>query len=386
VTNVPVPVTDLTILWSLGSMCVFVWYASGHVVMAHRLRRARRVAGALQREAETVAGDAIRVLIAAEADGPFVCGVVKPAIVLPAEAETWGAARRQAVLLHELAHIRRRDCRVQLLSQIACVVYWFNPLVWVAARALRIERERACDDEVLVRGTTPSGYAAELLGLARARRRQWHSSAVLAMARPTELETRVRAILALHCPRVQARTTRLAAAVAMFAGTVVVLGAHAADRTPVPASTAVARERPAASAREQDREQATLELALDSRPDVVPALIAALHDPDAQVREKAALGLGWRSDDRVIAPLVTALGDADAQVREKAAIALGSSGNARAAAPLEDALANDPDGEVREKAAVGLTFLRAGGDPEENGKQVREALNLIVGGVRRLTQ
>jgi hypothetical protein len=324
-------------------------------------------------------------LIAADAEGPFVCGVLQPAVVLPAEAEAWSTARRRTVLLHELAHIQRRDCLVQLLAQIACAVYWFNPLVWVAARALCIERERACDDEVLVQGTTPSAYAAELVDLARVRRRQWHSSAVLAMARPTELEKRVRAILA-HRPRVQARATRFAVAVAMFSGALVALGAHSPDGTAISPRPAVTRERLATSDRGQDRERATLELALDSRPDVVPALIAALDDPDAQVREKAALGLGWRSDERVIAPLVVALGDADAQVREKAAIALGSSGNARAAAPLEAALENDSDGEVREKAAAGLSILRAGGNPEANGKQVRDALNLIVGGLRRLRQ
>jgi HEAT repeat protein len=209
---------------------------------------------------------------------------------------------------------------------------------------------------------------------------------VLAMARPTELEKRVRAILALHRPRVQARATRFAAVATIFSGALVALAGHSPDGTALSPRPAVARERSATIDRGQDRERATLDLALDSRPDVVPALIAALDDPDAQVREKAALGLGWRSDNRVIAPLVIALGDADAQVREKAAIALGSSGNARAAAPLEAAREDDPDGEVREKAAAGLSLLRAGGNPEANGKQVRDALNLIVGGLRRLTQ
>ena len=104
------------------------------------------------------------------------------------------------------------------------------------------------------------------------------------------------------------------------------------------------------------------------------------------MREKAALGLGWRRDDRVIVPLITALGDDDSQVREKAAIALGSSGHPDAIVPLEAALHNDPNGEVREKAAAGLTLLGAGSDPEANGKQVRDALNQIVGGLLRLTQ
>ena len=128
-----------------------------------------------------------------------------------------------------------------------------------------------------------------------------------------------------------------------------------------------------------------MRLALDSSADAVPGLIAALQDSDAQVREKAALGLGWRSDPRAFAPLMAALSDADAQVREKAALALGSLADPRAIAPLEAAL-KDPDSQVREKAATGLMLLRMGGDPDANGKQVRDALSGIVNGLLRLTQ
>ena len=69
--------------------------------------------------------------------------------------------------MHELTHIKRADRRTQAIAQLACAIYWFNPLVWYAAAGLARERERACDDEVLRFGATPSAYATLLLDLAR---------------------------------------------------------------------------------------------------------------------------------------------------------------------------------------------------------------------------
>ena len=53
--------------------------------------------------------------------------------MLPATARQWSDEQLRSVLLHELAHIKRRDTVVQLLAQIACALHWFNPLVWFAA-------------------------------------------------------------------------------------------------------------------------------------------------------------------------------------------------------------------------------------------------------------
>jgi beta-lactamase regulating signal transducer with metallopeptidase domain len=134
--------------------------------------------------------------------GPFTTGLLSPTIVLPSAASGWHPARLRTVLLHELAHVRRHDCRTQALAQLACAVYWFNPLVWIAARGLRRTREGACDDYVLTCGVAPHQYAADLLDIARARQQRLEAGAVLAMGRSGDLEDRLLAIVASGRARV----------------------------------------------------------------------------------------------------------------------------------------------------------------------------------------
>ena len=93
-----------------------------------------------------------------------------------------------------MAHIRRQDCLTQALGELVVCVYWFHPLVWLALRRLRVEREHACDDMVLHAGTKASDYAAHLLALARSLQPAVLSHAAVSMAAP-RLETRLRAIL-----------------------------------------------------------------------------------------------------------------------------------------------------------------------------------------------
>ena len=127
---------------------------------------------------------------------PVACGILRPTIILPVEADQWSAERRRVVLLHELAHIRRADCLTQLLARLARVVYWFNPMVWLAGRMLRIEREQACDDLVLASGCKASDYAGHLLEIVRSLHSvRCPSLAAVAMARKSHFEGRLLAIL-----------------------------------------------------------------------------------------------------------------------------------------------------------------------------------------------
>ncbi len=125
---------------------------------------------------------------------PMTVGVFHPSIRLPAGAEAWAANLRRSVMLHEEAHITRRDPLWNLVAQVARAVYWFHPLVWLVLHRLRVERERACDDAVLAAGVRPSDYAAQLLAFARTPDHPAASSELAMAAR--HLETRVEAVLA----------------------------------------------------------------------------------------------------------------------------------------------------------------------------------------------
>lgn len=312
---------------------------------------------------------------------PHVAGVLRSVVMLPPSASTWSDEARRAALAHELMHIRRGDRRTLALAQIACAIYWFNPLIWHASAALARERERACDDEVLRLGARPSAYASLLLNLARTQS-AWTPATALSMARPSAIEGRLLLILAASS-RTANRSTRwlVTAAIAMVATTI--LGARPAAPSALATTqgaSAQAAPKPKApdlmkgtvdepvrtitdalvsalgDSNGQVREQAAMGLALTPGGDVIEPLLKALSDSDPQVREKAAIGLSFRRDARIVTPLLTAIDDPDAQVREKAAIALGASGDTRAIGALQKAM-RDPDSQVREKAVAGLVLL-----------------------------
>src|SRR5262249_42226805 len=138
----------------------------------------------------------VRVVTTPAAPMPLAWGVLRPSIVLPADAAKWPEARLRSVLLHERMHLVRRDLLTHALAQVACCLYWFHPLAWLALAKLRQERERACDDAVLAAGVAAHDYAAHLMEVVRTmagRRGTWADAP--AMAESSNLEGRVRALL-----------------------------------------------------------------------------------------------------------------------------------------------------------------------------------------------
>ena len=125
---------------------------------------------------------------------PVTAGVWRPVLILPVDARSWSRNRRQLVLLHELAHVSRRDVLSQMLAGLGCGLYWFNPLFWYGLLQMRKLRELACDDLVLSCGQQPAGYADVLLDIARSYRHRTYASAV-GMAHNNNVESRIMAIL-----------------------------------------------------------------------------------------------------------------------------------------------------------------------------------------------
>ena len=196
------PITPLAAVWLLGVIGFLLPLAAGRIELARLSRRCHRLESPRIRNRATRLALRLgmerpyRLLEGPAGSMPLTFGLFRPAIVLPVDATDWSRARLDAVLLHELAHVARRDTATQLLADVVRALHWFNPLAWVAARRLRIEREHACDDMALAAGSRPSQYADELLGLVRSYGLTAPTaSAALAMARRGEVSTRLRAVL-----------------------------------------------------------------------------------------------------------------------------------------------------------------------------------------------
>ncbi|MEX0727479.1 MAG: M56 family metallopeptidase [Planctomycetaceae bacterium] len=125
---------------------------------------------------------------------PLTWGLFKPVVLIPSPAHEWSDSLKQSVLLHELLHIQRGDIAYQLIARLACAVYWFHPLAWLALNRLRHEREQACDDAVINTGERASDYAGHLLEVARRYHLPRGLSLAIEMARPGRLERRLRAL------------------------------------------------------------------------------------------------------------------------------------------------------------------------------------------------
>ena len=219
-------------LWALGAVLILARLGVGIAAVQWMSRRTEVVTDApwlrLAREIAAQLG-LVRVTFRRSQDSamPMAWGVFRPSVLMPADADSWPQDRLRIVLLHELAHVRRADCLTHILVQAACALYWMNPLAWIAARRLRTERERACDDLVLACGTPGPDYADQLLEIARAmgsgRFSRTAAAASLAMAHRSQLEGRLMSILDPSVPRHGVGRMRAVAAATLALLTIVPL-------------------------------------------------------------------------------------------------------------------------------------------------------------------
>ncbi|MBW3555292.1 MAG: M56 family metallopeptidase, partial [Gemmatimonadetes bacterium] len=124
-------------VWLTGLLLCLAPVAAGWVAVRRLGSRSRRLEDTRVRYLATRLALRIglrrpfRLLVGPSRIMPMTWGLVRPKVVLPPEALEWPESRLEAVLLHELAHVARRDCLTQMLAELARAVHWFNPLVWV---------------------------------------------------------------------------------------------------------------------------------------------------------------------------------------------------------------------------------------------------------------
>jgi uncharacterized protein (TIGR03435 family) len=173
-------------------------------------------------------GRPVQALLHETLPGPMTCGIIRPAIVFPADASAWSVEDLDRAIVHELAHVRRLDWLTQCSARVIAAVYWLHPVVWLAWRQFGLEAERACDDAVLsYSSNTPDGrgdvdetaYADQLVHLAQ-RLSAGPGEIHLAMANRRDLSARVAAVLDSHRPR--GRAGRVAIVAASFLAMLVV--------------------------------------------------------------------------------------------------------------------------------------------------------------------
>ena len=205
----------LQMLWVKGTtICLTIWLAGmipwlvllikSRVIYAAILRKAEPLCDGrwvdLCRELETTLQLKRRICyrVSREIAVPQVVGLRQPTVLLP--HHLIAEKPNRAVLIHELAHIRRNDIAWQLLMSVVCMMYWFQPLVWFFAAAMRNTREEACDNDVLQYGEKGSDYAAVLLDLSLLVQRGYRlperiGCAVTMPSRKNQVERRIMSLL-----------------------------------------------------------------------------------------------------------------------------------------------------------------------------------------------
>ncbi|MEM7012979.1 MAG: M56 family metallopeptidase, partial [Verrucomicrobiota bacterium] len=121
----------------------------------------------LDREAKRLNLKKTPTLLIAENSMPMTFGIRRSFVVLPSEALDWAPEKLQAILTHELMHIRRRDLWSRLIVDAVLIPVWWHPLARQLRRKIEELAEQACDDAVISNGAVPAEYADDLLSLSR---------------------------------------------------------------------------------------------------------------------------------------------------------------------------------------------------------------------------
>jgi bla regulator protein BlaR1 len=176
----PAAVSGNILVSVLQKIFLAVWFGGCALALLLWWRRWQRIATAMRAATPAKSGrelEAVRRLersvgskrptsvIVSECNlEPGIVGIFRPVLLLPASvAGRLDDAQLDAIILHELWHVRRRDNLAAAVHMLVQAVFWFHPFVWWIGARLMDERERACDEKVVAQGSEPQTYAEGIL-------------------------------------------------------------------------------------------------------------------------------------------------------------------------------------------------------------------------------
>lgn len=177
---------------------------------------------------------AVQLGVSSAVNVPIQIGWLRPMVILPAEMiAALEPARHGSILLHELAHVRRRDYAWQILLKLVQIIYWPHPLIWLAGRMIGANREQVCDDLCVHHSSSAGQYRATLLEVASVLVRRPAASLGIAMARTSKIGGRLERIdRGCRLSRCLARwPVRLAIVAIVLAGACMIAPVKLAHRT-----------------------------------------------------------------------------------------------------------------------------------------------------------
>jgi bla regulator protein BlaR1 len=148
----------LLTLWAIGALFLVLKWANGWLRLRSAVQSARPLA--LQVEIPAISSNSLME--------PGVFGILRPVLIMPnGILDRLSKAQLRAVVAHEICHVRRRDNLTFALHMVVETLFWFHPLVWWIRASLIKERERACDEAVLLAGSAADVYAEGILSVCR---------------------------------------------------------------------------------------------------------------------------------------------------------------------------------------------------------------------------
>lgn len=263
---------------------------------------------------------------------PFTFGYRKPIIFVPDKWVESAKSEIDTILMHELGHIQRNDFVFNFLLQFHKCLYWWNPLVWLAAKKMQLACEQSCDEFVIRNGVSPLEYASQLLSIAK--NIYSNSNALptlkLNMIKKSELQERISTLVSLSKPYKRNKSKVLF--IKQWGSLFLVLPVLVFSYKPNISNPDILDEAELYSTLSgSDTYAKVTSLRLLGEQErsssfVLPIIVENLNDTDPSVRASAAWALGQFRDETVVNALVSLLNDESDVVREKALLSLGEIG------------------------------------------------------------